>query len=667
MPDTTATYPVDNDALAGRKKDIEAQRRDVPSSGQDLGQSEDFYRRLVDLAPDAIFVHDKDHKIVFVNPAGMRQLGADTPDQVVGKDAMQFVHPDSRDHAWARIRDVERQELETDLIEQRRLRLDGTDYYAEVVATAIRRDGEPAALVTVRDVTERKNAETALHENETRVSAITKNMPGALYQRILSPGGTMSFTFLSSGVRNVLGIEAEDAIQDPHCMFEAINPQHRERFKRNLVKSAGDLSTFDMEFPCTGAKGQNVWIRSIADTRRLADGTVVWDGLFIDITEQKRAEQHAGQAYRWLRDAIASMPDAFVLWDQNDRLALWNDKFMSSYPKAKDLLVKGTPFRKFAEFLCDYVLDANGQEAASSWVETRLQQHEAAMDTHVFPISDDRWVKVTERQTPEEFTVGTITDVTEQVNYQQKLHKSMEHAKLADRTKSEFLANVSHELRTPLNAIIGFSEMMEREVFGPLGADQYKEYIHDIRKSGTSLLEVINDILDLSKIETGELKLSEEAIDPDSLIEKCLRVVKPHAKTGGVELSIEFDSSLPAIRADEHKFKQILINLLSNAVKFTEKGGKVYVSAEIDESRGLVISITDTGIGIAAEDIPVILMPFGQADSSLARKYEGTGLGLPLAKSLIEMHGGALELESVLGTGTTVTVNFPPDRIIAKT
>jgi signal transduction histidine kinase len=243
----------------------------------------------------------------------------------------------------------------------------------------------------------------------------------------------------------------------------------------------------------------------------------------------------------------------------------------------------------------------------------------------------------------------------------------MEHAKLADRTKSEFLANVSHELRTPLNAIIGFSEMMEREVFGPLGADQYKEYIHDIRKSGTCLLEIINDILDLSKIETGELELREEAIDPDSLIEKCLRVVKPHAKTGGVELSEQFDSGLPAIRADERKFKQILINLLSNAVKFTEEGGKVYVSAEIDESRGLVISVIDTGIGIAADDIPVILMPFGQADSSLARKYEGTGLGLPLTKSLIEMHGGALELESVLGTGTTVTVNFPPHRIIAKT
>ena len=667
MADETSTYPVDTDALYRRIEELQARLSETPAPAHGPGPGDDFYRRLIDLSPDAIFVHDKDHKIVFVNPAGVSQFGADSPDQVIGKDTTQLVHLDSREHVWARIRDVERQALEPGITEQRRLRLDGTDYYAEVAATAVRWRGEAAALITVRDITARKLAEAALRENERRVTAITKNMPGAVYQRVLSPGGIMSFTFISSGVRSVLGIEAEDAIKNPHLMFQAINPQHRERFKRNLIASASDLSPFDMEFPCTGPGGRKIWVRSTADTRRLADGTVVWDGLFIDITEQKRAEQHAGQAYRWLRDAIASMPEAFVLWDQNDRLVLWNDKFLSNYAKAGALLVKGTPFRKIAEFLCGYVLDENGQKAGPSWLETRLQQHRDARGAHLVALSDGRWVKVTERHTPEQFTVGVITDMTEHVKNQEILRESMEQAELANRAKTEFLANMSHELRTPLNAIIGFSDIMESELYGPLGCDEYKGYIHDIKQSGTHLHEVINDILDLSKIEAGKLELNEEVIEPESLIERCLRVVKSNAETGGIELSTEFKSRLPKIRADERKFKQILINLLSNAVKFTEQGGRVDVVAEIDDSRGLVISITDTGIGIAAEDIPVVMMPFGQADRGLARKYEGTGLGMPLTKLLVELHGGVLELKSVLGEGTTVTVNFPPDRVIAET
>ena len=239
-------------------------------------------------------------------------------------------------------------------------------------------------------------------------------------------------------------------------------------------------------------------------------------------------------------------------------------------------------------------------------------------------------------------------------------------AEAANRTKTEFLANMSHELRTPLNAIIGFSDMIKKRLFGELD-ERYVSYADDINKSGSHLLELINDILDVSRIETGNFDLNEEVLSPKEVIERAIRIVGARALENRLNLTTEISDHLPSIRADERKLKQIVINLVSNAAKFTPEGGSIRVSMEHDPRSGLILRVSDTGIGMRPEDIPLALTPFRQIDSELARAYEGTGLGLPLARSLVEAHDGTLLVESELGSGTTVTVTLPPWRIVEPT
>ncbi len=241
-----------------------------------------------------------------------------------------------------------------------------------------------------------------------------------------------------------------------------------------------------------------------------------------------------------------------------------------------------------------------------------------------------------------------------------------DEARAADRTKSEFLAAMSHELRTPLNAIIGFSEIIKNETFGPVGSLKYREYTNDIHESGQHLLALINDILDLSKIESGTDDLHEDKIEIPEIIRSAVKLVGQRAEQGGVKLELELPDQLPALRADERKLKQILVNLLTNAIKFTDAGGEVTLRAWCRMDSGYVFQIVDTGIGIAPEDIPKALLRFGQIDGDLNRQYEGTGLGLPLTKALVELHGGTLDLQSEVSVGTTVTVRFPAERIVGS-
>ncbi|HEV3178120.1 MAG TPA: HAMP domain-containing sensor histidine kinase [Stellaceae bacterium] len=245
------------------------------------------------------------------------------------------------------------------------------------------------------------------------------------------------------------------------------------------------------------------------------------------------------------------------------------------------------------------------------------------------------------------------------------LVRARAEAEAAGRAKSEFLANMSHELRTPLNAIIGFAEVIEQETFGAT-VPRYREYASDIRGSGRHLLQVINDILDLAKVEAGQMLLHEARLDPALVMQGCVRLIKPRAAKSNVRLYTAFDPHLPVLQADEARLRQIGLNLLSNAVKFTKAGGRVSISTGLDRAGGISIAVTDTGIGMTAEEIAIALEPFQQVTSSLSRTNEGTGLGLPLTKTLVELHGGRLDIASLPGRGTTVTASFPPSRSLAQ-
>src|SRR5215469_16130339 len=244
------------------------------------------------------------------------------------------------------------------------------------------------------------------------------------------------------------------------------------------------------------------------------------------------------------------------------------------------------------------------------------------------------------------------------------LRSAKDAAEAASRAKTEFLANVSHELRTPLNAIIGFSELMLNGARGPIENGDYRGYLKDIFDAGTDLLRLINEILDLSKAEAGRLELLEDTVDVENVIRTVTRLVSPKADAAGLVLSCDLPETPPLLFCDRLKLKQILLNLLSNAVKFTEPNGKIAVSMGVDAERGLFIAVQDSGIGIAAADIPRVMQPFVQVDSALSRPHNGPGLGLPLAAAMIELHGGKMVIECEPGKGTTVTAFFPIARMV---
>jgi len=247
-----------------------------------------------------------------------------------------------------------------------------------------------------------------------------------------------------------------------------------------------------------------------------------------------------------------------------------------------------------------------------------------------------------------------------------ELERSRLAAEEASRVKSEFMAHMSHELRTPLNAIIGFSEMIREALIGPVSA-RYRDYARDIHSSGSHLLRLINDVLDLSKVEAGKLELKDETVDLAMLIDECRRLFAERVATGGLRLAIELAPNLPLLRADELRLKQILLNLLSNSVKFTAAGGRITLGAARNWDGGVALTIADTGIGMTPEEVPLALEPFRQLDSAFNRRFEGTGLGLPLARRLAELHGGTLAIDSARDAGTTVTLTLPASRVIEPT
>lgn len=246
-----------------------------------------------------------------------------------------------------------------------------------------------------------------------------------------------------------------------------------------------------------------------------------------------------------------------------------------------------------------------------------------------------------------------------------KLAATQTHADLASRGRSEFFARMGHELRTPLNAIIGFSEIIKDEIFGPVGSARYREYMHDINNSGQHLLDLINDLLSIARIEVGKIEIQDAPLELAELAHASIDELSATAQQGGITVEMDIPADLAQLRADGPKLRQILDNLLSNAIKFSPPGGTVRVSAQATPESGYVIQVADEGIGMAVKDLSVALSPFGQVANALRQRHEGSGLGLPLTKALVELHAGTLDLQSEPGVGTTATLRFPSERIAA--
>lgn len=387
-------------------------------------------------------------------------------------------------------------------------------------------------------------------------------------------------------------------------------------------------------------------------------------GTGCDVSDVLAATQRAARLEAWLWEALESSPEAFVLYDKDDRLLICNQKYKDIFfPNSADKIKAGVTFEETMEiFLGENILGV-APENLPEWRNNLLKNRGIFGNTYNETLVSGKIYMVVEHRTREGGIATFYVDITQMHEQEQILLRAKEDAEAANRSKSEFLANISHELRTPLNAIIGFSELIRDELAGPPNSPKYKEYIGDIHNSGMHLMELINDILDLSKAEAGEIVGSERLTDVVEVVEACKKLMAPKAERAYVKLATTYESNvLPYLWIDPKHLRQILLNLVSNAVKFTPEAGRVEVLVS-ETKDGLSIIVRDTGIGMRMEDVPKAMAPFGQIDSSLARKYNGTGLGLPLTKRLMEYYQGRMDIHTAPGKGTDVVLSFGSDRL----
>ena len=486
--------------------------------------------------------------------------------------------------------------------------------------------------------------------------------------------------YWSDSMYHMLGYERQNDVLSFGEVNSLVHPDDGNLF-RLADQLAGDkIATVDQAFRIRAADGSWVWVRTraelIQDEESKSPHLI---GITVDITEQRRADAANATADLRLRDAIETIGEAFVLWDADNKLVLCNSKFQDLHNLPPEAVIRGTPYAVLKNYLSEHLVHARAQE------DDTVQSYETRLP-------NGRWLQINERPTRDGGYVSVGTDITTLKN-QEELYIESERkltamvsdlrrsrltleeqtkqlttlveryleqkaeAESANLAKSEFLARMSHELRTPLNAILGFSEMMENEIFGALGSPKYVDYCRDISRSGKSLLSIIADILDMSQIEAGRIRIDKRPLILNDVVETSVSQIKNEADAKNIRISTDLtaDSNLVA---DKRSIARILSHLLHNAVKYTPEGGKITVRTR-EVSGAINLFVEDTGRGIAKEILPNIGKPFAWVGLDPTKPADGSGLGLALAKSFAELHGGSLAVRSTEGTGTTVLVRLP--------
>jgi PAS domain S-box-containing protein len=616
------------------------------------------YRLLADNAGDMIVVNDlATLERRYVSPASLSLCGY-TPEALIGTNPKEVVHPDDVAGVmatWEKLRAGADETLSC----HRTRHADGHWIWVEVKTRVVRdAAGRPIDEIVsvVRDVGARIAAERAQRESEERFRAIAENATDLILR--IGPDGARRY--VSPACREILGFDPAELAGRKD--LSQIHPDDRsfvaERFESMIRGEGPAIGVYS--FRALHRDGRTLWLeardRVLRDEMTGAPTEVI--SLLRDVTERVRSADELRESearYRLLAENATDMiirltldgRRVYVSPAYHEILGYELDELRGGI--AGDIvfsddraLVKGTIAELAAGVRdsADIGYRAHHKQGHLVWLDTRL-----------------KLVRDAATGAPHEI-VGVVRDNSRQKANEEKLRAAREEAERSNRMRSAFFSNMSHELRTPLNAVIGFADLMRQETLGPLGVPKYREYAEDIRASGEHLLSIINDILDFAKLEAGALVLHQEPVSLGGLAQTSCRLMATKAEQKGVVLSCTVAADLPEAMGDPVRIKQVLLNLLSNAIKFTPTRGRVMVAATRLPDGTPAISVADTGIGIAPEDLVKVIEPFGQVDNARNREGDGTGLGLPLSHRLMEMQGGALEIASSLGIGTTVTARF---------
>ena len=592
-----------------------------------------------------------------------------------------FAHPDDRDEmaeAYREFYDGDQQRL---AITFRLRQRDGTyRYIRDFAEKRVDVGGGAMELVGMsQDVTQQLAADNMLRESEIKLRRAHRLAKLAYwtYDPVAAEASGADRLVFSGDTQEILGAPAESlngAATSP--LVSMAHPEDRERILaewRAFMASTETAWTFDYRLARADGEIRDV---SVSAEKVMNDygpvGQVI--GVVQDITDRKRSERAIARNETLLRHAHRLSRVGYWVWEPRDVAQSSDRGWLHVSGEFADILgVKPEDIPLEETDLVRKYVHPDDLAAAMAAVEGFVHRTSDRYNAQFRAIKPDQSIahvhmeaeRLRDPQGRILYEIGVMQDVTEQRERELELMTAKRTAEIANRTKTQFLANMSHELRTPLNAVIGFSQLIHEQAFGPI-PERYVNYAGDINSSGKLLLALINDILDMSRIEAGQQKLMEEIISVDSAINDCVRMVTAKAADGNVRLIVENKGTLPALRADERALKQILLNLLSNAVKFTPEGGAVTIAAEVTKERALHIHISDTGIGIAEDVIKDLFLPFRQADASISRRFGGSGLGLAISKKLMELHGGEIAIDSHPGRGTRVTLHMPAERVVSN-
>ncbi len=619
----------------------------------------DQFQSVVDILEEGVVMYNTEGKAIFANRKfkdlfsdldPLFEVGVDR--KAIGKKVLNWLDDDTRKRVLLYLDQVHGQGPQQSREVSFKLPNGRHISYREIYTEG------SGTISLFKEITEDIQQRQELNETHTMLSTVYQAIPIGICiynveNKIVSWNEKYLEVMEIEPSRIFKGLSIIDHLIDDHPKYEKVDEDPAE-FANSVIERRYSItpSTVERRFK-TG---------KIVEISRalLPDGGFVCT--FTDVTLEKSTQQLLKESENRYRKMVELSPDAILV--HKDGIIIYANKAAISLLESKDLhTIVGDKVHKYFPVADQEILQAHFGSAdhlqPGQIVPTERSQVigrvgnriDVELEASALLYGDKPVMQIIAR------------DISAQTKAQKLLKIAKEEAESAAQLKGTFLANMSHELRTPLNAVIGFSEIIKNEFYGKVGSPKYIEYAADIHASGKHLLDLINEILDLSKIESGAQELFEERLDIGQIVEECMRLTEPQRKKEEITVTSHLSSVLPNVVADNKMIKQVILNLLSNAIKFTPHGGKVSISCLVERDGGLALSVEDNGIGIREDDIVKALTPFVQVDSELNRRYQGTGLGLPLSKNLMELHGGRLEISSIYGSGTTVTIYLPSNRV----